>query len=63
MVEPLIHFTELQGAGYGRSSRALKVLCGRYDVPVVALNKRQYALRESDLALLLQRATTTREVA
>ena len=57
MVDHLIHFAELQGAGYGQSARALKVLCARYEVPVVALNKRQYALRQSDYQLLLARAT------
>lgn len=57
MVEPLIHFTELQGAGYGKSSRTLKLLCNRYRVPVVTLNKRQYALRASDFETLVARAT------
>jgi hypothetical protein len=57
MIDPLIPFNELQSAGYGLSSRALKVLCSRYGVPVVKLNKRQYALRESDYQLLLKRAT------
>ena len=59
MVDRLIHFAELQGAGYGKSSRALKMLCNRYSVPVVALNKRQYALRASDFETLITRATET----
>jgi predicted amidophosphoribosyltransferase len=56
MVEPLIHFNKLQRMGYGQSSRALKALCDRYGIPVVRLNKRQYALRESDYRLLLERS-------
>jgi hypothetical protein len=57
MIDSLVHFTEMQDAGYGRSGRALKALCARYDVPVVKLNKRQYALRKSDLDRLLARAS------
>lgn len=57
MVDRLIHFNELQSAGYGLSSRALKALCDRYNVPVVKLNKRQFALLASDYQLLLKRAT------
>jgi hypothetical protein len=55
MIEPLVHFTEMQPAGYGQSSRALKALCGRYGVPVVRLNKRQFALTKSNYELLVSR--------
>jgi hypothetical protein len=41
MIDSLVHFTEMQNAGFGRSGRALKALCARYDVPVLKLNKRQ----------------------
>ena len=57
MIDSLVHFNQLQRAGYGRTSRTLKMLCTRYDVPVLALNKRQYALRRPDYELLLARAT------
>jgi hypothetical protein len=55
MVEPLIHFPVLQRQGYGQSGRALRSLCRRYGIPVVRLNKRQYALRHADYELLLVR--------
>ena len=57
MVDHLIHFDDLTHKGYGQSSRAIKRLCERYDVPVVRLNRRQYALRQKDFELLLQRAS------
>ena len=57
MVEPLIHFSELQRAGYGQDSRTLKALCDRYRVPVRKLNKRQFALTQESYALLLERMT------
>jgi hypothetical protein len=57
MVERLIHFPEMQRMGYGDSARALRALCDRYNVPVLKLNKRQFALRESDYRLLLERAS------
>ncbi len=55
--EPIIHFNELQHAGYGKDSRAVKTLSARYAVPIMRLNKRQYALKQSDYDLLLSRAS------
>jgi predicted amidophosphoribosyltransferase len=57
MIDPLVHFPEMQRKGYGQSSRAIKRLCERYHVPIVRLNRRQYALRQRDFELLLQRAS------
>jgi hypothetical protein len=53
VVEPLIHFTELEKAGYGQSGRAVRALCQRYEVPFVQLNKRQNALTPASYALLM----------
>lgn len=61
MVESLIHFAMLQREGYGNSSRVLNTLCRRYGVPVVRLNKRQFALRQKDYELLLRRASGATE--
>lgn len=57
MVESLVPFPVLQRAGYGNRAPALMALCKRYDVPVMQLSGRQYALRESDYRLLLSRMT------
>jgi hypothetical protein len=55
MLDALIHFPELQQAGYGRTGRAVKALCARYDVPVLKLNERQFALKQADHETLMSR--------
>lgn len=62
-IEQLVHFPAVKTAlGFG-DSRAVLALCERHQIPVVRLNKRQYALRTSHFDLLLARATTRAEAA
>ncbi|WP_409188847.1 hypothetical protein [Bradyrhizobium sp. RDM4] len=62
-IESLVHFPEVATALGFEGTRAVKALCERHSIPVVRLNKRQYALRTSDYSLLLARATNQAEAA
>jgi hypothetical protein len=53
----LIHFAEARQLVGFDSTKALKNACLRFDVPIVRLNRRVFALRQSDLELLLDRAS------
>lgn len=62
-IETLVHFPEVASALGFESTRAVKSLCARHQIPVVRLNKRQYALRTSHFELLLVRASGQAEAA
>jgi hypothetical protein len=53
----LIHFSEARRLVGFDSTKALKNACQRFNVPIVKLNRRVFALRHSDLELLLDRAS------
>jgi hypothetical protein len=55
MLDALIHFPQMQAAGYGKTGRAVLALCERHRVPVLKLNERQYALRQRDYEVLMSR--------
>jgi hypothetical protein len=57
MIDALVHFPAAAAALGFESTRAVKVLCERYQIPIVRLNKRINALKQSDYALLLSRAS------
>jgi hypothetical protein len=57
MLDPLLHFPIIADALGFESTRAVKRLCERHEIPVIKLNKRVNALRASDYELLLQRAS------
>ena len=53
MIEPLIHFAAIQPTLGLQTSRAVRALCQRYNIPIVKLNARQLALRAADYTRLL----------
>jgi hypothetical protein len=63
MPESLHHFPKLAAAMGFQSTRAVKHLCRRYQIPVVRLNRRMNALTDSHYRLLLDRMTTLSEAA
>jgi hypothetical protein len=62
-IETLIHLTNAAEALGFRSTRAVRKLCKRFDIPVVRLNGRQDAIRASHYHLLLDRASGRSEAA
>jgi hypothetical protein len=57
-MDGLIHFREVRHQ-LGFETRTLVRMCDRFDVPLVRLNKRHFALKRSDYELLLKRASGT----
>lgn len=57
MLDTLVHLPAVASALGFESTRAVRVLCDRYSIPVIRLNGRQNALRASDYELLLDRAS------
>jgi hypothetical protein len=57
----LIHFPAIRRAIGFESNKSLHRACIAFDIPVVVLNRKVKALRQSDYSLLLQRATGNAE--
>jgi hypothetical protein len=53
----LIHFPAIRRAIGFESNKSLHRACVTFGIPVVVLNRKTKALRQSDYSLLLQRAT------
>lgn len=53
----LIHFAEARRLVGFESTKGLKNACQRFQIPIVKLNRRVFALRQSDFELLLDRAS------
>jgi hypothetical protein len=57
----LIHFPAVRRAIGFESNKSLHRACVAFGIPIVVLNRKTKALRQSDYSLLLQRATGTAE--
>jgi hypothetical protein len=62
-IESLVHFPDVAAALGFKDTRAVKVLCRRYAVPVIRLNRRDRAIRTTDYQVLLARMSNFAEAA
>jgi hypothetical protein len=59
MLDRLLHAGPVKSLLGLETTRGLRKLCERYQVPLLRLNRRQLAMRETDYQLLIQRMSVT----
>ena len=57
----LIHFPAVRRAIGFESNKSLHRACAAFGIPVIVLNRKTKALRQSDYSLLLERASGSAE--
>jgi hypothetical protein len=61
-IDPLVHLPVVATALGYESTRAVRALCQRFQIPVYRLNNRINAMKQSDYALLLARMSEARVI-
>jgi hypothetical protein len=56
-MDPLIHLPVVAAALGFQSTRAVQVLCERFDIPIIRLSKRVRAMKQSDYTRLIAKAS------
>jgi hypothetical protein len=56
-MDPLIHLPVVAAALGFQSTRAVQVLCERFGIPIIRLNKRVRAMKQSDYTRLIELAS------